>query len=35
MIPKEEILARSNEQGLAAVMIEKDYVLGWIFPSFT
>jgi predicted nucleotidyltransferase component of viral defense system len=35
MIPKEEILARANEHGVAAVMIEKDYVLGWILNAIS
>ena len=35
MIPKEEILARANKQGLAAVMIEKDYLLGWILNAIS
>lgn len=35
MIPKEEILACANKQGVAAVMIEKDYVLGWILNAIS
>ena len=35
MIPKREILLRSQEWSLRPEVVEKDYVLGWMLAAIT
>ena len=35
MITKDEILSKASNSSLTPVMIEKDYVLGWILAAIS